>query len=187
MKFVERFREEAVKDLWKLQEVFTSLDIHVKTLVDFMRRVQELRERVERLEECTSKIEEAEANLKRIGMEISRLKGELNEMAMLKPFAYWLDVCLKSLTSNHYHYCRCAYEDEYGYRTVGWSVPLQGLKMKEVVEGGRKVYHVNVKDHRWMCVTCPLYRPAWLDELLKQVERSSGLLKSRAKPQYSDK
>jgi hypothetical protein len=42
VKFVERFREEVVKDLWKLQEVFTSLDIHVKTLMDFMRRVQEL-------------------------------------------------------------------------------------------------------------------------------------------------
>jgi len=194
VKFVERFRGEAVKDLLKLQEVFTSLDIHVKTLMDFMSRVQELRERVERLEdgfkrleECTSKIKEAEAGLKRMGMEISRLKGELNEMAVLKSLAYWLEVCLKPLTSSHYHYCRCAYEDEYGYCTVGWSAPLQGLEVKEVVEGGRKVYCVNVKDHRWICVTCPLYRPAWLNDFLKQVEKSSGSLKSGAELQYFDK
>jgi len=163
----------------KLQEVFTSLDIHVKTLVDFMRRAQELKKRVERLEgsfktlkECTSKIEEVEGGLKRMGMEISRLRGELNKMAMLKPLAYWLEVCLKSLTSNYYHYCRCAYEDEHGYYTVGWSAPLQGLEVKEVVKGGRKVYYINVKDHRWMCVTCPLYRPPWLDDFSKQSWRA---------------
>jgi hypothetical protein len=59
--------------------------------------------------------------------------------------------------------------------------------VKEVVEGGRKVYCVNVKDHRWICVTCPLYRPAWLDDFLKQVEKSSGPLKSGAELQYFDK
>jgi hypothetical protein len=95
------------------------------------------------------------------------LKNIERRLGALEEFMEWVGRSVDRRLNDAHGRCRHISAD--GYCTMWcWYEPVEGWSMKPevVVEGGRRktVYHLNVRQHKFICIACPSYKPRRLSE-----------------------
>jgi len=64
---------------------------------------------------------------------------------------------------------------------VYFKMPVEWLKLREVVVKGKRGYYINVREHRRMCALCPTYTSKHFAETLDNLRAKEEALELRLK------
>jgi transcriptional regulator with XRE-family HTH domain len=140
----------------------------VRQVLELAGKVEELNKRVSELNSKLSELESRLSQLKPLE-DIVRIIHELREgVSSLSIRATKLednmDWIRRSVSRRLRDPGECMWIDKNGYCTKWfWEVRVEGWDMREYVEEGRRVYHLNVRKHLLACTSCPSYKPRGLN------------------------
>jgi hypothetical protein len=67
------------------------------------------------------------------------------------------------------------------YTAFYFKMPVEWLKLGEVIVKGERKYYINVREHRWMRALCPTYMSKHFAETLDNLRAKEEALELRLK------